>query len=760
MEYKVDHPEGSHNVTFLWENVDGKDGLTLYVLKIGYKIHFFRVEKGAAYMLEGGPATIDLRVYKSSVDYVDQDVIENHVSFAYGDGRLIVVGPVIEPIAVEYERQLDGSAHMRHYQIDVRERDLEGIEDVVPIETTPATLTATHRYNLNNAGWNAAKITDFANYYGFYPSRAMDPWTGVVDEVNPKNGSVTSRFRPSMYRAAGDSGFGTTEAPIGRFIRDTFDTTVVYDTSGEQPITSIKVTATNPVYGADDKIEDWTSERIEVTVQNGWRESVLAERIQVGDTIDISGFMTSTAQENVRSTLALNAIYNVAEIGPLVGGVRKSVVLIRPARKDMRDYYKLQDNDPVLYDSADLTPDELEVSSMGTTRQYQSGSAQGVVEPKRFEAVGFFSGRVWYAGVQPEARKDLTGRLYFSQIVRTRNHLGRCYQAQDPTAKELNDSLDTDGGYLVINDLGTVHGMQQFQASLIVFTSNGVWQIGTDGKASPDSFTVRRISERGSRHRNAIFSFGGQPCYWSKQGLEIVNVNEVSGEPEVQSMTDTTIKRYIQEFVLENKLGASYDSVDNIGYWYFRRGPGAPVTVLVFDGRLGAFYPWSFDFGAMDVVGLYLDETLPRDRMVLVSIKGTGENAALTFYRPMQTVMMDTFAGRRVPFECHIESGHEVLDDALRRKQAIKVATMMERMERGSGLIAQGKYSWTDDHIAGKWTTPQQAYRDTGNGHTVSRSRLRMRGSGPSFRIRYSSDDGKWFKLYGWSVLYEGGNVI
>ena len=124
--------------------------------------------------------------------------------------------------------------------------------------------------------------------------------------------------------------------------------------------------------------------------------------------------------------------------------------------------------------------------------------------------MAFYAGRVFYAGCQPEERGELAGRVYYSQILRNKSNASRCYQANDPSAKDLNDLVDTDGGYITINDLGVVHAMVPFRQSLILISTNGCWEIGAgDSYFAPASYIVRQLSDRGSRYRNAVIQLLG-----------------------------------------------------------------------------------------------------------------------------------------------------------------------------------------------------------------------------------------------------------
>lgn len=73
------------------------------------------------------------------------------------------------------------------------------------------------------------------------------------------------------------------------------------------------------------------------------------------------------------------------------------------------------------------------------------------------------------------------------------------------------------------------------------------------------------------------------------------------------------------------------------------------------------------------------------------------------------------------------------------------------------------KWEWTDKISAGRWSRPQQAVKpmrvfiptsadDQNDGHGVVFSKLKVRGHGKSLVVRFESQDGKDFHLYGWAI--------
>ena len=79
------------------------------------------------------------------------------------------------------------------------------------------------------------------------------------------------------------------------------------------------------------------------------------------------------------------------------------------------------------------------------------------------------------------------------------------------------------------------------------------------------------------------------------------------------------------------------------------------------------------------------------------------------------------------------------------------------------GCLVTTKWEWTEQSSAGRWSKPQQAIKpkrvfipEDGNsqqdGHGVTFSKLKVRGHGKSIVVRFESEDGKDFHLFGWAI--------
>lgn len=69
-------------------------------------------------------------------------------------------------------------------------------------------------------------------------------------------------------------------------------------------------------------------------------------------------------------------------------------------------------------------------------------------------------------------------------------------------------------------------------------------------------------------------------------------------------------------------------------------------------------------------------------------------------------------------------------------------------------LLLQGVWDWSvNEANTTKWSPSQQVYKYK-SGYSATYSRTKIRGRGRSLQLRFNSETGKNFKLYGWGIWY------
>lgn len=166
--------------SYLWQNVAGSGDNTFVVVQAGVRLYFYKVAKSGSLSSARMASTVDLTDFAATGSPTPGN---QEAQFASGYGRLFVVHPTVEPFYIEYNETTQTFTGVR---LNLRIRDTEGIDEGVAITARLRTITADHRYNLENQGWTSNKINAF--YDGkdspYYPSNADVWWLYKDDEEN------------------------------------------------------------------------------------------------------------------------------------------------------------------------------------------------------------------------------------------------------------------------------------------------------------------------------------------------------------------------------------------------------------------------------------------------------------------------------------------------------------------------------------------------------------------------------------------------
>lgn len=427
------------------------------------------------------------------------------------------------------------------------------------------------------------------------------------------------------------------------------------------------------------------------------------------------------------------------------------------------------------------------------------------VEADRFQAVASFAGRVFYGGVG--------SKIYFSRILEDFGDVGNCYQVNDPTSEEASDLLDTDGGFIVIPEAHGVKKLHPFGASLLVFADNGVWRItGVDNVFRASEYSVYKVTSNGLAVRKSLIS--GQnavPYWWSYNGIHTIEVTEDNGLIERNISRDTiqTFWDNIEGGARSSVVG-EYDELNDVVLWLYSNNSeaieGKLNNILLLDVSLGAFYPWKvsdkvssspyilgtsffsgkgatdIDFTVVDSDSDIVQDSLGNDVIITMSAGDITSSAvnflvkdptgAVTFAKFTDTTFYDWGDAN---YEAYAESSYNFIGDLGRRKNSPYITVFMRTTETGWVDNGDGTYSLirpSSLKVSAYWdfkktpsSSKQEAYRfkfpvtadpatlTFNYPHTVIDTRLKLRGSGHSVRVRFEGVEGKDFNLLGWETL-------
>jgi hypothetical protein len=216
---------------------------------------------------------------------------------------------------------------------------------------------------------------------------------------------------------------------------------------------------------------------------------------------------------------------------------------------------------------------------------------------------------VFWGGIDND---NYGGVLYFSPTLLNNAVAENCYQANDPTSQDDSDLLPTDGGTLVIPDMGRLYKMVSLGPNLFLFASNGVWLIsGSTGVGfTATDYQVSRISVVPSVGQMSHVVAEGAIYWWNSDGIYITMPSQNSVETagwDVQSVTETTIKSFyktISPTAVRYAKGA-YDTINKTVQWvYSSEDPTGAAAKYTYNRAMNlrlvtqAFFP--YDLGAAD----------------------------------------------------------------------------------------------------------------------------------------------------------------
>ena len=391
-----------------------------------------------------------------------------------------------------------------------------------------------------------------------------------------------------------------------------------------------------------------------------------------------------------------------------------------------------------------------------------------------FTAVESFAGRVFYSGIDSvltggdDKSPNYNGYVFFSQLVTSNEHLGRCYMEADPTDKDINDIIETDGGTIQIPGITQVHRMVATKSSLLIFAQNGVWEIfGDTGGFSATSFQVSKVSSVGMNSPDSIVEINGVIVYWALAGIFVLTQDEVSGRFKADNASITTIQTFynnLSALARSNAIGF-YEEQENRVRWMFSSDPDYADDnhvnrynrELIFDLTLQAFYPNTITelsanspfisgyapiptFAIQDIDELLFvgnEQVLSGTDEVVVSVKTTVNRTVLplflttvgssfTFSSYKDTTFNDwvTADGTGADFSSFLITGYNTYGDMMRRKWTPYLFMVFDRTEdgftaSGTGLVptnasscnVRAQWNWADSAGSGKWGVPRETYR-------------------------------------------------
>jgi hypothetical protein len=712
---EVDDNAVSQN-EFVWKTVSLDANRNFLVVQKGMRVVFFD--------MDDTPTATSLKSFEIDLnDYMiepwTEATAEKQVyQMASGKGFLFIVGRAIDPIAVEYDAAND-TIFIQSLIILIR--DFEGLADGLPNDAEPTSLSKEHHYNLLNQGWLYSASTTEETFSEVtytptdYDGYSYGPHTVYYD---PKN----MYWAPEDYQS--EPGVVTytvtnpTESPIFKF----------HEVVGRYPGNN----------------KQW------------WVAKAAADDPDEG--VSAGDFMPEI----------LNNFYTGNNKAP------NGHYILNAFHKDRSAVSGISD---IPIESFDYRP----------------------------ESIAFFSGRAWYGA---------GSTVYFSQILDSTGvwKAGLCYQEADPTAENISDLIASDGGVVPIPEADRIRKLIPLGNGVIVIAQNGVWFVGAgDSAFAATSLSVSKVSSIGSQSPLAAIEVDETIYWWSETGIQALQqasgqFGPIPGKFGNTNITEQTIQSLYNDIneLYKKNAKALFDPRTNRLMWLFNDSFTDLFQYnkcLLFDLTLQAFFLWEFgqfenatptvsgffnnigeSFASADVEVLadggdevlstvdgevlaasYAATYVPSDVQFIVNVPGEGQAFATT--TDTSHVDWSSFDGEGIEFESYIETGYELMNDAMRDKQAIYAFCHFRRLDNSSCKMTT-KWDWSNSLNSNRWSTEVEVYRERNRpsnstadleAFEVVTSKNKVRGSGKAIQFRFgTSERGKNFDLLGWSVAYVG----
>ena len=707
--------------THEWKSVNGKGDVNFLVVQIGPTLYF--------HDLGAEPVSGTLRGSVSLAQYKTGPAPETKVvDTAFGEGIMIVANGEMEPVIVTFDQETETFSTEK---IILKIRDFDGIEeDGVANDDRPTSLSPAHLYNLRNQGWPDKCTANNVPRGSRGVTRNVDPVQYTFSKLSryPSNADI---FYSAKATAAEDAEvvgtyspwvletntFGNTPAPKGHFILDLFAKDRASAARGNINSSNITVNPIDGIIGTGVSTTTITGLQDPIASTNK-RPSVVAfyagrvwycgvpDKDFVGD-IFFSQQLTDTTKaglcyqeqdptaEDLNSLLATDGgSIHIADMGEAIwmDQVGQDLIIVSST-----GIYAVSGSSGANFTAEDFTV--RKITDEGAVGRDAVIEAEGAV--------------FWWSegGIWNMVGSQITEELQINRI--TKETIQGLYEDISPAsrayARGFYDAFNK-RIYWFYNDTESYDAINyrfRYNRSLVLDLTLGAWYTYTISDLATNTPWVAAMTQK-------------------TPGNESIQTYEIwqAGQQVCEGVDD----------IVEDVAFEAYADVK--------------LKLLTFVQNEDTTYSYTFsEFKSRDFVDWLAWDKLRNN------ISNTGAD-----------------------YSSVIQTGWQDYADPLRKKRISHITSFFNRTEDGfeevtggvgltnpSGSFVQTRWNWTDLDV-GNWTKEEQAYRlhrmyvpndaaDPFNyGYTVVKSKLRMRGNGESFSIRYRSESGKDMQLIGFAV--------
>lgn len=216
------------------------------------------------------------------------------------------------------------------------------------------------------------------------------------------------------------------------------------------------------------------------------------------------------------------------------------------------------------------------------------------------------AGRVFYAGCKGDVidgdkrSPNYANYIFFSTLVKHQKDFFICYQSGDPTSRDKNDLVDTDGGFLKISEAKNIMAMFSLGPRLIVMAENGIWAVtgGSDYGFGATNYKVSKISTYGLLGPKSVVVEGDTAYYWGAGAIYQIGTNQM-GDPTVTDVSTASIRKFYNLISADVKAEAvgGYDKFSRRISWMYHPkelnvSTGVDNYELILDLNFNCYIPF------------------------------------------------------------------------------------------------------------------------------------------------------------------------
>jgi len=731
--------------TYKWRGVGGDPTKNFIVHQIGATLQF--TDDSETLSTTYNPQVTILDQFAVDIVTNPQATIATGVcQFAQGRGVLLVTQQYLRPFYVSYNLTTN---EFTYHPISIQVRDFDGIDDGLPFQSTPSVIDDDHRYNLRNRGWiefdiESGSSPSYFDVQGNYPSKAMIWYKGYrrITDVGYSDLDGIQEF--DSAKLVGER-FGQSSAPQGALLLDPLDTRYSGSTTNEGDEVLIdSITVSSGTY------------------QTGSVITIVTEAVHGRDTGD---FVTMSGTQ-----------------------IGLDYFIIQPVTlSNLNGYHEITVSDTttftITYPAYPGT--DLEWGTVTKTGQINGNVSLPKSDGKALSAgptaCAYFAGRAWFAGIQDGEWADT---VFFSKIAQKPAGFSACHQEADPTNPEFNMLSSSDGGTVVIPNLGNVQRMLTLKDALIIYSDRGIWEIGGGrrGLFTASQYSVRKITEAECSSGRSPIVIGNRSIYTGPRGIHVLAPNKYTRVIEESSLSDQLVLTLWNAIPEANQSTVQTVHDSALNRVYFLYGDSGDNTnhyanTLVLDLRVGAYYKYVFNTtaatGLLGAFSITDSDSAANNKKIKWTAQSTN---SLVTCDLNQTDYID-FNGAESPLP-YVVTGWDNLGDFQRRRQAPVITVFAKRTETGyiaagdgwdgvneSSNLLTAYWDWTDDDISGKIGSQNETYRHTRafvpsaaddvSGYPVVTTRNKIRGRGRVLQLRFDGAATKDSHILGFTTNYK-----